>query len=95
MWLVLSTFPAFPATMEIIFLSPSQEKRGKMEKNKNKSGPQKRFFRTYVFRFLSKGVRQAALGFCGEAGCLHCMLVVAITLRYVLTLWFCDLGLVR
>lgn len=43
MWLVLSTFPAFSATMEIIFLSPSQEKRGKMEKIKINQDPRRGF----------------------------------------------------
>lgn len=55
------------------FFKPFTRKKGENGKNKNKSGPQKRFFRTRVFRFLSKGVRQADLGFYGEAGCLHCM----------------------
>ena len=43
MWLALTMFSAFPAQMEIIFLSSSKEKRGDREKIKINQDPRRGF----------------------------------------------------
>lgn len=72
MWLKLSTFSAFLATMEIIFLKVFKRQKGRKGKIKINQDPKRGLFRIHAFRFPATGVLWVACGFSGEAGCLHC-----------------------